>query len=171
MLGYQCETSRASQKLDDLLAACERQILDQPRASLASLRKESRARIDMFGKLARAALAEARSPDWRNEKASSGEIVVQLMFDTSGERLFAATTVGARVYLWREILESNGEMPAPKFAVSLDPWLKDAPDGTEARDSFAKTRKTSAYRGHGLTSTRPIITRTIRWECQWIRRT
>jgi hypothetical protein len=124
------------QKQDVLLRIHEQQIRDQPGERVESLMKKSRARIEMFGKHARAALATTRSAGWREEKAFSGEFVNQLMFDPSGERLFAATYGGARVYLWREILQAKGEMPMPTLAVRLEPWLKETPNGPEPRNSF-----------------------------------
>ena len=84
------------QKQDELLQLLEQQIRDQPIERAKSLRRKSQARIEMFGRQAREALATTRSPGWRDEKAFSGEFVTQLMFDPSGERLFAATYGGAR---------------------------------------------------------------------------
>lgn len=123
------------QKQDELLQLLEQQIRDQPIERAKSLRKKSQARIEMFGKQAREALATTRAPGWRDEKAFSREFVTQLMFDPSGERLFAATYGGTRVYLWREVLQASGEMPAPALAVTLGPWLKETPEGSEQRNS------------------------------------
>jgi hypothetical protein len=125
-----------TQKLNELMEVFERQIPGQPIARIEPLRKESRARIEMFGQQAREALSMARSPVWLDEKASSGEFISELAFDASGERLFAATNRGVRVYLWSEVLDSTGEMPPPKLAVNLNPWLKETPQGTEERNSF-----------------------------------
>ena len=119
-------------KQDELLRLHEQQIERQPIHRIGSLRQESRARIEMFGRHAREALAETRSSDWLEDKATAGEFVNQLMFDSSGERLFAATFAGVRVYAWRDVLEASGEMPTPSLAVDLDPWMK----GTDPRNSF-----------------------------------
>jgi hypothetical protein len=124
------------QKQDEILSLHEQQIRDQPIERVKSLTKKSRARIEMFGRHARAALAATRSPGWRDEKASSREFVTQMMFDPSGERLFAATYGGARVYRWHEVLQAKGEMPAPTLEVTLGPWLKETPNGPEPRNSF-----------------------------------
>ena len=119
-------------KQDELLGLHESQIEHQPIHRVESLRKDSRARIEAFGRHARAAPSETRSPAWLEDKAMAGEFVNQLMFDSSGERLFAATLSGVRVYAWRDVLEASGEMPTPSLAVNLDPWMK----GTEQRNSF-----------------------------------
>jgi hypothetical protein len=124
------------QKQDEILRLHEQQIRDQPIERIKSLRKKSRARIEMFGKHAREALATTQLPGWRDEKASSREFVTQLMFDPSGERLFAATFEGARVYRWSEVLQAKGEMPTPTHKVTLEPWLKETPEGPAARNSF-----------------------------------
>jgi hypothetical protein len=90
----------------------------------------------MFGQHAREALSLARTPEWLDEKASSGEFISELAFDAAGERLFAATNRGVRAYLWSEVLGSTGEMPPPRLAVNLDPWLRETPEGAEERNSF-----------------------------------
>ena len=82
------------------------------RDALASLRS-----IGAMESKARDALAAVREPDWLERKAHSRERVNQLEFDPSGDRLFAATEGGLRVYLWRECMEAGAEMPPPILAV------------------------------------------------------
>jgi WD40 repeat protein len=78
---------------------------------------------------ARVALAAARDPDWLERKARSRERVNQLEFDRSGDRLFAATEGGLRVYLWRQCMEASAEMPPPILAVDADEWVHETADG------------------------------------------
>jgi hypothetical protein len=78
---------------------------------------------------AREALAAAREPGWLDQKARSRESVSQLAFDLSGERLFAATEGGLRVYLWRDCAECNAQMPDPILAIEADEWVHETADG------------------------------------------
>ncbi|SIO58828.1 hypothetical protein SAMN05444166_5825 [Singulisphaera sp. GP187] len=124
------------QREEELLRDHESQIRSQPAAQVESLMKESRARIGAAGRHARVALAETRSPGWLEEKAFSSEFVVQLAFDPAGERLFAATLLGVRVYRWHDVLAATGAMPPPALAVDLEPWFEETPEGPVSRNSF-----------------------------------
>jgi WD40 repeat protein len=75
------------------------------------------------------ALAGAREPGWLEQKARSRESVNQIAFDPSGERLFAATWGGLRVYLWRDCIEASGLMPPPVLAIDADELVHETADG------------------------------------------
>ena len=79
-----------------------------------------------------------RGMPWQQQREPTGssgkggcsrEGVNQLEFDPSGDRLFAATEGGLRVYLWRECMEASAEMPPPILAVDAEEWVHKTADG------------------------------------------
>ena len=113
-----------AQKQNNLIEVFERQFQGQPSARLDAQRKKARAQVARYVKDAREALARAREPSWLDEKGRSNESVNQLAFDASGVRLFAATSAGLRVYLWRDVVAATTEMPPAAMAVNNDSWLE-----------------------------------------------
>ena len=90
------------------------------------------------------ALAATREPGWLEEKSRSREWVHQLGFDPAGERLFAATEGGLRVYLWRECMEASAEMPPPILAVDAEDRFTRRPTASSA--SAARSRPSPTTR-------------------------
>jgi hypothetical protein len=89
----------------------------------------SPARIGKIEREVREALAATREPGWLEQKARSREWVHQLAFDPAGERLFAATERGLRVYLWRECVAARVEMPPPILVADADTIVFETADG------------------------------------------
>lgn len=78
---------------------------------------------------ARAALTAARAPGWVDQNGRSRESVNEIAFDAGGDRLFAATSGGLRVYRWRDCLEADAEMPDPVFAIDAGTMVQETADG------------------------------------------
>ena len=84
--------------------------MTMPLEAIEDLMRSKRGALGTIGSMeskARDALAATREPDWLERKARSRERVNQLEFNPSGDRLFAATEGGLRVYLWRECMEAS----------------------------------------------------------------